>query len=200
MVVLKYIWEYRYWIIIGALIAQVYIVGNQLKLEKEQHSGTIKQYQLEISNMEYNYLLEVAKIQQASIIAQQNALESYSVVSDKLDDIQKGMKDEKQSIAKLSSNINGRVDGLSNTIKNTVESIASNSSSGTEAIDPSITNSVRNLGEVSRECIAEYSKMGEKAREEQLAKEVLKSSWNAVRDEYNKDVSGDSKLEGGIDD
>lgn len=188
--ILKVLWDMKYIIIFGLvfgiLLAATSYYKEMYEHEKSLHEKTIITKEKEYVTMENSYIIAIAKFQQQAIENQLQHIEQYNRSEQRIDNLIKQQEQVNESISSMSSDINNDVGRLQQQIKNISNS--NSNSNGTKDNDSKTTNSVQKLSTISTECISEYSKMGEYAERERLAKETLQNSWEVVRSEYVGEV------------
>ena len=170
----KFLWEYKAWVVVGALIASTFYYKEMLEFEKGQHDKTILEYKKKLSDQQADWLVQITEIQNT-------ALSNYSALQSAMNDLQEKSNERNKSIDKLSGDLNSLSNGLSNEIERATSNISSSNSSG----DSEYAESLRKLGRLSTECQAEVTRLATTASREQEAKVTLQEAWKEVQDKYN---------------
>ena len=168
----KFLWEYKTWVMVCALIASTFYYKEMLEFEKEQHDKTILEYKKKLSDQQTDWLVQITEIQNT-------ALSNYSALQSAMNNLQEKSNERNKEINSLKSDLSDSSNRLSEAIKERVGS-SSNSSGNSEYAE-----SLRVLGEVSTECTAEVGRLASEAARQEEAKVTLQEAWKEVQDKYN---------------
>lgn len=146
--VLSFLWEYKWIILIGALITFLWIRGNNYKQDYEAeataHVKTVLEYNQQINN------IRVAN-EQALRVAQEESANKYKELAEQTSNIQKEYlqreKDINATITKLNSS--------NNSLQQTISNYTKRNSNSNESVlsDSSYASRLSVTGELLGECI-----------------------------------------------
>ena len=171
----KFLWAYKAWVVVGALVASTFYYKEMLEFEKEQHDKTILEYKKKLSDQQNDWLVQITEIQNV-------ALSNYSTLQLAMNNLQEKSNERNKEIDSLKSDLSDSSNRLSEAIKERVKSGSSSNSSG----NSEYAESLRVIGEISTECTAEVGRLGTEAAREQEAKVTLQEAWKEVQDKYNE--------------
>ena len=146
--VFSFLWEYKGWILLGVIIAALYIRGNNyrddFKDEAAAHAKTVLTYEQTIND------IRLAN-ETALRVAQEKSTANYKALVEKTSLIQEKYNERNKDIGATIAELNSVNDSLFRQIK----SYTTNSNtSGGSVSDSSQTNSLQLTGELLSECIA----------------------------------------------
>lgn len=156
--VLSFLWEYKWSILVGALIAFLWIRGNNYQEKYEQETIAHKQERAAhlVTKIENELTLKQlqAESETALRLAQEEALRDYQSLVEKTTQIQKEYSVREKEINNTISSLNSSNARLSETIKQYTKQTNANSSSDSSANnDTTNTERLQKLGGLLTECV-----------------------------------------------
>lgn len=186
--VLSFLWEYKWSILVGALLAFLWIRGSNYQDKYEQETVAHKQERAEhlVTKIENELTLKQlqADSETALRLAQEEALRDYQSLVEKTTQIQKEYSVREKEINSTISSLNSSNARLSETIRQYTNSNSSANSSGEESDTSSKRLSA--LGGLLEACTAEYIYMGTESSKLSNSVNTLKSWGDSVVDSVNK--------------
>lgn len=190
--VLSFLWEYKWSILIGALLAFLWIRGNHYQQKYEQETVAHKQERAEhlVTRIENELTLKQlqADSETALRLAQEKSLRDYQSLVEKTTQIQKEYSVREKEINNTISSLNSSNARLSETIKQYTTTTNSSTNSNREEGDTS-SKRLSTLGGLLEACTAEYIYMGTEASKLGNSVNTLKSWGDNVVDSVNKNVN-----------
>lgn len=175
--VLSFLWEYKWSILVGALIAFLWIRGNNYQDKYEQEATAHKQERAAhlVTKIENELTLKQlqADSETALRLAQEEALREYQSLVEKTTQIQKEYSVREKEINNTISSLNSSNARLSETIRQYTSTNSSANSSGEEGDTSS--RRLSTIGGLLEACTSEYIYMGTEASK-------LGNSVNTLKD------------------
>lgn len=193
--VLSFLWEYKWSILVGALLAFLWVRGSHYQEKYEQETLAHKQERGEhlVTKIENELTLRQlqADSETALRLAQEEALRDYQSLVEKTTQIQKEYSVREKEINNTISSLNSSNARLSETIRQYTKQTNANSSANTnrEEGDTS-SNRLSTIGGLLEACTAEYIYMGTEASKLGNSVNTLKTWGDNVVESVNKDVEG----------
>lgn len=148
--VLSFLWQYKGWILLGVIIATLYIRGNNyrddFKDEAAAHVKTVLTYEQTIND------IKLAN-ETALRVAQEKSAANYKTLVEKTSLIQKEYNNREKDINATITELNSVNDSLFKQIQSYTTN--SNTSRSESVSDSSQTNRLQLTGELLQSCIAE---------------------------------------------
>lgn len=189
--VLSFLWEYKWSILVGALITFLWIRGNNYQDQYEQETTAHEQERAAhlVTKIENELTLKQlqADSETALRLAQEEALRDYQSLVDKTTQIQKEYSAREKEINNTISSLNSSNARLSETIRQYTNSNSSTNSSGEEGDTSS--KRLSTIGGLLEACTAEYIYMGTTASKLGNSVNTLKAWGDNVVDSVNKDAN-----------
>lgn len=189
--VLSFLWEYKWSILVGTLIAFLWIRGNNYQEKYEQETVVHKQERAAhlVTKIENELTLKQlqADSETALRLAQEEALRDYQSLVEKTTQIQKEYSVREKEINNTISSLNSSNARLSETIRQYTTTNSSTNSSGKEGDTSS--KRLPTIGGLFEACAAEYIYMGTEASKLGNSVTTLKDWGDSVVDSVNKDAN-----------
>lgn len=188
--VLSFLWEYKWSIFVGALIAFLWIRGNNYQDKYEQETAAHKQERGEhlVTKIENELTLRQlqADSETALRLAQEEALRDYQSLVEKTTQIQKEYSVREKEINNTISSLNSSNARLSETIRQYTKQASTDSStnSNREEGDTS-SNRLSTIAGLLESCTAEYVYMGTEASKLGNSVNTLKAWGDSVVESVN---------------
>lgn len=190
--VLSFLWEYKRSILVGVLIAFLWIRGNHYQDKYEQETVAHKQERAEhlVTKIENELKLKQlqADSETALRLAKEKSLRDYQSLVEKTTQIQKEYSVREKEINNTISSLNNSNARLSETIRKYATTNSSTNSSGEEGDTSS--KRLSTIGGLLEACTTEYSYMGTEASKLGNSVNTLKQWGDSVVKIVNKDVEG----------
>lgn len=189
--VLSFLWEYKWSILIGVLIAFLWIRGNHYQEKYEQETIAHKQERAKhlVTKIENELTLKQlqADSEAALRLAQEKSLRDYQSLVEKTTQIQKEYSVREKEINSIISSLNSSNARLSETIKQYTKQTNPNSSTNSNR-EEGDTSSKRLsiIGGLLEACTAEYVYMGTEASKLGNSVNTLKGWGDGVVESVNK--------------
>ncbi len=191
--VLSFLWEYKWSILVGVLIAFLWIRGNNYQEKYEQETTAHEQERAAhlVTKIENELTLKQlqADSETALRLAQEEALRDYQSLVEKTTQIQKEYSVREKEINNTISSLNSSNARLSETIKQYTASTDSSANSNREEGDTS-SKRLSTISGLLEACTAEYVYMGTEASKLGNSVTTLKDWGDSVVKIVNKDVEG----------
>lgn len=189
--VLSFLWEYKWSILVGALIAFLWIRGNNYQEKYEQETIAHKQERGEhlVTKIENELTLKQiqADSETALRLAQEKSLRDYQSLVEKTTQIQKEYSVREKEINSTISSLNSSNARLSETIKQYTTTSNSSTNTNREEGDTS-TRRLSAIAGLLEACTAEYVYMGTEASKLGNSVNTLKDWGDNVVDSVNETV------------
>lgn len=189
--VLSFLWEYKWSILVGALLAFLWIRGNNYQEKYEQETLAHKQERAAhlVTKIENELTLKQLQADSETVLrlAQEEALRDYQSLVEKTTQIQKEYNVREKEINSTIISLNSSNARLSETIRQYTNSNSSANTSGEE----SDTSSKRlsTIGGLLEACTAEYIYMGTEASKLSNSVDTLKVWGDNVVESVNTNVN-----------
>lgn len=185
--VLSFLWEYKWSILVGALIAFLWIRGNNYQEKYEQETIAHKQERAAhlVTKIENELTLKQlqADSEAALRLAQEEALRDYQSLVEKTTQIQKEYSVREKEINNTISSLNSSNARLSETIKQYTSTNSSANSNREEGDNSS--KRLSTIGGLLEACTAEYIYMGTETSKLGNSVNTLKTWGDNVVDSVN---------------
>lgn len=186
--VLSLLWEYKWSILVGALLAVLWIRGNNYQEKYEQETLAHKQERAAhlVTKIENELTLRQlqADSETALRLAQEEAFRNYQSLVDKTTQIQKEYSVREKEINNTIISLNSSNARLSETIRQYTNSNSSTNTSGEEGDTSS--KRLSTIGGLLEACTAEYVYMGTEASKLSNSVNTLKQWGDSVVESVNK--------------
>lgn len=188
--VLSFLWEYKWSILVGALITFLWIRGNHYQDKYEQETLAHKQERAAhlVTKIENELTLKQiqADNETALRLAQEESLRDYQSLVEKTTQIQKEYSVREKEINNTISSLNNSNARLSETIKRYTQQTNSNSSANSSGKEGDTSSKrLSTIGGLLEACTAEYSYMGTEASKLGNSVNTLKSWGDSVVSSLN---------------
>jgi len=191
--VLSFLWEYKWSILVGALIAFLWIRGNNYQHKYEEEVIAHKQERAAHLVTKIENELTLRKLQADSEtalrLAQEESLHEYQSLVDKTTQIQKEYSVREKEINNTISSLNNSNARLSETIRQYTTTTNSSANSSGEEGDTS-SKRLSTIGGLLEACTAEYVYMGTEASKLGNSVNTLKTWGDIVFDNVNSKEEG----------
>lgn len=192
--VLSFLWEYKWSILIGALLAFLWIRGNHYQEKYEQETIAHKQERAEhlVTRIENELTLKQlqADSEIALRLAQEEALRDYQALVEKTTQIQKEYSVREKEINNTISSLNSSNARLSEAIKQYTTNSSANSNREEGDTSSKRLSTITGLLEA---CTSEYIYMGTESSKLGNSVNTLKAWGDQVVDSVNVGASGNKE-------
>ncbi len=117
---IKFLWEYKALVVVGALIVSTFYYKEMLEFEKEQHDKTILEYKKKLSDQQADWLVQITEIrlanEQALRVAQEESAANYKELVEKTRGIQEKYNERNKDINATITKLNSSNNSLQQTI------------------------------------------------------------------------------------
>lgn len=192
--VLSFLWEYKWSILIGALLVFLWIRGNNYQDKYEEETIAHKQERAAhlVTKIENELTLKQlqADSETALRLAQEEALRDYQSLVEKTTQIQKEYSVREKEINNTISSLNSSNARLSETIKQYTKASTNSSTNANREEGYTSSKRLSTIGGLLEACTAEYVYMGTEASKLGNSVNTLKTWGDSVVDSVNGKQEG----------